>query len=162
MTIVVPLRETEKFQRGRNGEQLVADRLRARGWCVIPSYDYSGEDDHAPRMEGKAAAYILPDLDICRRGHRRWAEVKTKTAPTLGRISGEPEHGIPLRHYEHYQAVQRESGCPVYLFIYEESSRELLYRKFDELGPGRVSRSSTMSRGGMVYFLRRQFQSFAP
>jgi hypothetical protein len=151
------IRETEQFKRGRGGEQFVADQLRARGWSVIPSYDYSGEDDHPPRMEGQAAAYILPDLDVCRQGQRRWAEVKTKTVPSMGRISGEPEHGIPLRHYEHYQAVQRESGCPVYLFIYEEASRKLIYRKLDELGPGRISRSSTMSRGGMIYWLRRQF-----
>jgi hypothetical protein len=157
---LVPLRETEQFKRGRNGEQLVADQLRAAGWCVIPSYDYSGADDHPPRMQGQAATYILPDLDVCRRGERRWAEVKTKTAPCMGRISGELEHGIPLRHFEHYQDVQRESGCPVYLFIYEEAERKLIHRKLDDLGPGRVSHSSTMSRGGMVYWLRRQFYEF--
>lgn len=158
---LVPLRETEQFKRGRNGERFVSDQLRAAGWCVIPSYDYSGDDDHPPRMEGQAATYILPDLDICRQGHRRWAEVKTKTVPSMGRISGELEHGIPLRHFEHYQAVQHESGCPVYLFIYEESSRKLIYRKLDELGPGRVSHSWAMSRGGMIYWLRRQFHEFS-
>lgn len=158
---LVPFREREKFKRGRNGEHYVADQLRARGWCVIPSYDYSGEDEHPPRMEGQAATYILPDLDVCRMGRRRWAEVKTKTGPCMGRISGELEHGIPLRHYEHYQAVQRESGCPVYLFIYEESSSKLIYCKLDDLGRGRVSRSSAMSRGGMIYWLRRQFQELS-
>jgi hypothetical protein len=155
---LVPLRETENFKRGRNGELFVADQLRAAGWHVIPSYDYSGEDDHPPRMLGpQAAAYILPDLDVCRSGARRWAEVKTKAAPSMGRLSGELEHGIPLRHFEHYQAVERESGCPVYLFIYEESSCKLIYRELVELGPGRVS----MSRGGMVYWLRRNFHQFS-
>ncbi len=128
---------------------------------MIPSYDYSGDDDHPPRMEGQAAAYILPDLDICRKGDRRWAEVKTKAAPSLGRISGELEHGIPLRHFEHYQAVQRESGDPVWLFIYEERSRRLLFARLDELGAGRISRSSSMSRGGMVYWLCRQFRELS-
>jgi hypothetical protein len=157
---IVPLRDTEQFKRGHSGELLVVDKLLQRGWHVIPSYDYAGEDEHPPRMEGQAATYILPDLDICRKGDRRWAEVKTKTGPCMGRISGELEHGIPLRHYEHYLAVERESGCPVYLFIYEEAARQLIYRKLDELGPGRVSNAATMSRGGMIYWLRRQFREF--
>jgi len=152
------LRETEKFQRGRNGERLVADALKERGWMIIPSYDYSGEDDHAPRMEGQVAAYILPDLDICRSGMRRWAEVKTKLAPTMGRISGKLEHGIPLRHYQHYVAVERETGTEVWLFIYEESTRRLIFQKLGELGPGRVSNASSMSRGGMVYWTCDRFR----
>jgi hypothetical protein len=154
---LVPFREREEFKRGRSGEQRVATVLRERGWHVIPSYDYAGEDEHPPRMEGpQAATYILPDLDVCKSGDRRWAEVKTKTAPSMGRISGELEHGIPLRHFAHYQAVQRESGSPVYLFIFEEASRKLIYCKFDELGAGRVSNGAGM--GGMIYWLRRQFR----
>ena len=117
----VPLREPSNSSAAATASISSPTSCGQRGWCVIPSYDYSGEDEHPPRMEGQAAAYILPDLDVCRQGHRRWAEVKTKARPSLGRISGELEHGIPLRHFEHYQAVQRESGCPVYLFIYEES-----------------------------------------
>lgn len=154
----VSIRTTEKFQRGRNGERLVADALKERGWMVIPSYDYSGEDDHAPRMEGQAAAYILPDLDICRKGQRRWAEVKTKHAPSLGRISGKLEHGIPLRHFHHYQSVQRETGTEVWLFIYEEAARKLIFEKLDNLGEGRVSNASSMSRGGMIYWTRDKFR----
>jgi hypothetical protein len=154
---LVPFRERAEFLRGRNGEKLIADWLRRRGWLIVPSYDYSGEDDHAPRMEGLMSAYILPDLDICRSGVRRWAEVKTKFAPTLGRISGELEHGIPLRHYDHYQTVQHESGCQVWLFVYEEQSGAFLYAELDALGRGRHSHSQMMSRGGMVYWLRRQF-----
>ena len=157
----VPFRETELYKRGHSGELLVVDQLIKRGWHVIPSYDYSGEDEHPPRMEGPAAAYVLPDLDVCRSGARCWAEVKTKAVPSMGRISGELEHGIPLRHWEHYQAVQRESGRQVWLFIYEEASRQLLYSKLEDLGPGRVSNSASMSRGGMIYWLRRRFREWS-
>lgn len=155
-------RDRPEFKRGRTGEQIIAEQVRARGWHVIPSYDYNGEDDHAPRMEGpvRAVQYILPDLDVCRRGDRRWAEIKTKHAASMGRISGELEHGIPLRHLRNYQAVQRESGAPVWLFIYEESTGLILYQKLDVLGPGRLSNGARM--GAMVYWLRRHFAVWTP
>lgn len=158
--MTIAFRELEEFKRGRAGEKRVAAALRARGWHVIPSYDYAGDDEHPPRMEGpQAATYILPDLDLCKGGDRRWAEVKTKTAPCMGRISGELEHGIPLRHFQHYQAVERESGAPVWLFIYEEADAKLLYQKLAELGPGRMSFGAGM--GGMIYWLRRQFRELS-
>ena len=153
------IRETEKFQRGRNGEQIVAQALKQDGWMIIPSYDYSGEDEHAPRMEGLKLQFILPDLDACKDGQRRWAEVKTKRIPTRGRISGKDEHGIPLRHWTHYQAVERESGCPVWLYIFEESSREIIRARLSTLGEGRHSRSQEM--GDMIFWLREQFELFA-
>ena len=57
----------------------MSDQLQARGWHVIPSYDYSGEDGcKAPRMQGVDSWFTLPDLDIARNGKRFWVEVKAK------------------------------------------------------------------------------------
>src|SRR5690606_40649353 len=79
MRVGAAFREKEEFRRGRNGERLVAELLQSRGWYVIPSYDYSGEDgDKPPRLQGAVDAFPLPDLDVARDGQRRWAEVKTK------------------------------------------------------------------------------------
>src|SRR5260221_11628366 len=65
------LRETAEFRRGRNGERIVASILMRSGWLVVPSYDYSGEDNNqAPRMAGDGAVLVIPDPDACKRGRR--------------------------------------------------------------------------------------------
>ena len=78
-------RDTEEFKRGQSGERVVAGILMNRGWFVVPSYDYSGEDGNkAPKMQGADLSLVIPDLDIARGGDRRWIEVKTKLEEVLG------------------------------------------------------------------------------
>lgn len=155
--------DSPEFARGRAGEKIVASILMRRGWFIVPSYDYSGkDDDQAPKMERGGERLIIPDLDICREGERRWAEVKTKGQPTLHRMSGVLEHGISIRHRDHYLRVQRESGCKVWLFIYEEQTGEVIYALLDELEPGREWRGN--SRPGyrdMVFYPRSAFRRWA-
>lgn len=154
------IRETEKFQRGHNGELTAARYFQGRGWFVIPSYDYSGDDGNkAPKMQGLRDGFVIPDLDICKDGLRVWVEVKTKAEPTLHRKSGTYEHGIPLRHYNHYRRVQAETGCDVWLVVFEEGAGFLLGRKLDDLEPNkRVYDGNKMSRGGMVFWPRSEFR----
>ena len=92
--------DTPEFLRGRNGEQLVAELVMRRGGFVIPSYDYSGSDNKAPRMQGLRDSHILPDLDVSKRGTRVWIEVKTKAAASYTRITKRLEHGIHRRHWD--------------------------------------------------------------
>jgi len=154
--------DTPQFQIGRTGEKMVAELLRERGWYVIPSYDYSGEDGKkAPRMEGQRAAYVIPDLDIAKDGTRRWAEVKTKTGATYTRITQRYEHGIPLRHFRDYFATQEITGCEVWLFVLEQDTGDVLCGKLNELAQGcREYHGDQMSRGGMVFFPREAFGLF--
>jgi hypothetical protein len=168
---VTTFRESTEFLRGRTGERIVATWLQHRGWFVIPSYDYSGEDgEKAPKMHGQREAFVLPDLDVCKAGTRRWAEVKTKAAPTFTRITGRFEHGIPLRHYNEYQRVQRETGCHVYLFIVEEDTQIVIAESLDQLSksvrrvdprdprPGLTNSGWRMARTGMAFFPRESFR----
>ena len=163
MRVSVAFRETAEFQRGRTGERLVAELLQSRGWFVIPSYDYSGEDgDKPPRLQGLREAFPVPDLDIARDGQRRWAEVKTKAAATYTRLTGRLEHGIPKRHYWAYKRVQEITGCEVWLFIYEEQTGDVLCARLDDLeSVKREYNGQKMSRGGMVFFPRSTFKVFA-
>lgn len=127
-------RETLEFKQGRTAEELVATELRRRGWYVIPSYDYSGEDDKAPRLHGPhEVSWVLPDLDVCRGGVRRWVEVKYKSAAAhvySPRQRVRPDcplqHGISLRLVEHYRRVREQSGCEVWICIYEGNTRLVL------------------------------------
>jgi hypothetical protein len=129
------LRDSEEFRRGRSGEEIVADWLKKRECYIIPSYDYSGEDgDKAPKLQGLWEGHPVPDLDCSRNGHRFWVEVKTKEKPVLWRRDNELRHGIELRLLEHYQTVQMISGCPCYLFIFEELSGHLLAETLGRLG----------------------------
>lgn len=155
-------RQSEKFQKGRTGERLIASLLQQEGWFVIPSYDYSGEDGNkAPKLEGLKAGYVVPDLDVAKDGARRWVEVKTKASASYTRITRRLEHGIPKRHYDCYLEVQRITGCKVTLFVYEEQTGEVLCGSLDELA--KVKREYTgkkMSGGGMVFFPRDAFKLF--
>ena len=155
-------RETDEFKRGRTGERVVAGQLMNRGWFVVPSYDYSGEDGNkAPKMEGANLSLVIPDLDIAKHGDRRWIEVKTKWKADLYRKKKRLEHGISRRHYEHYQQVEAHTGTPVSLFIYEESTGIILCHRLSELPPPRIYDGGKMGRDGMVFWPRDCFREFA-
>lgn len=155
-------RQSEKYKRGRNGEIIVADWLKSRGWYVIPSYDYSGEDGNkAPKMEGALAAYVLPDLDVAKSGKRAWAEVKTKAGPTLHRNTNTLVHGINLRLFRAYKKVEAITGCEVHLFVYEEDSLKILFRPLGQETDGRVYDGGKMGRGGMIFWPRSSFKLVA-
>ena len=156
------LRDTDEFKRGRSGECVFAGWFRQRGCFVIPSYDYSGEDgDKAPKMDDANLSLVIPDLDVAKAGTRWWVEVKTKWKADFYRKGRRLEHGISKRHYEHYLRVQRESGTPVWLCIYEERDGYLLGARLDDLGPyGREYRGSKMGWDGMIFWPRERFKVF--
>lgn len=150
------LRESREYQRGRAGELIVARWLKERECYVIPSYDYSGKDGNkAPRLEGLWTGHPVPDLDVARSGHRFWVEVKTKWEAALWRQTGELRHGIELRLLEHYQAVEKISGCPCWLFIYEESTGHLLAQTITKLGQ---PHTGTALGKRMAYWPRVKFR----
>jgi len=147
----------EALEFGRTGELVVAGELEARGWFVIPSYDYTGADgDKAPKMRRCGDAVVVPDLDVCRRGDRKWVEVKTKTEPTLHRKTQTLEHGIDAHHWEQYGRVQTESGCNVFLCVLERSSGQVLIASIDGLRS--KLRRGTGAGSCMVYFPRTAFR----
>jgi len=152
--------DTPEFLRGRNGEQLVAELVMRRGGFVIPSYDYSGSDNKAPRMQGLRDSHILPDLDVSKRGTRVWIEVKTKAAASYTRITKRLEHGIHRRHWDEYRKVQQITGTPVWLVIYEEATGDVLAQAMDELD-GCRREAKGMAPGGMVFFPRDAFKVIA-
>lgn len=153
-------RDSDKWKKGHTGELIIAKILQEGGWYVIPSYDYTGEDDNkAPRLQGIHEQFVIPDLDIAKDGCRLWAEVKTKASASFTRITQRYEHGIPMRHYRHYLKVQEITGCDVWLYVYEEDTRTILRGSIDYLSQfKREYNGDKMSRGGMVFFPRDKFE----
>ena len=130
---------------------------------MIPSYDYSGEEESkAPMLQGRRENHILPDLDCANSVHRRWVEVKAKTVATTHRITGRVEHGIQLRHFKSYKRVQEITGSTVWLAIAEADTGAILVGELDRLHENaRVYDGPKMGRGGMIFFLRSDFKVLA-
>lgn len=134
----IPFTKRPEFVRGRAAEQRVAAWLQERGWYVIPSYDYSGEDgDKAPRLQGYRIGHPVPDLDTAKEGKRRWVEVKAKSDVIFWRKTQKEQHGIDLVLLQHYQTVQVITGTPVWLVIFEEFTGCLIGNAVDALGEPR-------------------------
>jgi len=112
----------EKRAIGRQGERVVEGWLQARGWWVIPSYDWSGENgDKAPRMYSNSGRIVLPDLDTCKDGMRRWVEVKAYDHSPWNRKHKCNTHGIKRRHYFDYGRVHEQTGSEVWLAVIEQA-----------------------------------------
>lgn len=145
--------ERPEFLRGREGELMVSAWLKERGWYVIPSYDYSGDErNKAPKLQGLGDAFPVPDLDVCKAGNRRWVEVKTKEAADYTYSTGRYEHGI--EHYDDYIRVAAETGTEAWLAVYELSTGHLLGQSFAGLGE---PRRSTMNGKRMAFWPRTKF-----
>lgn len=151
---MVEFRETEEFRRGRRAERIVEFLLQSAGHFTIPSYDYAGDDrDKPPRLMGIRKRYAVPDLDVCRTGHRWWAEVKYKDRADFTRVTQRHEHGINKRLHDDYVEVERNSGCPVVLVVFQDDTGEILAISLSKLAKVcRIYDGSKMGRGGMVFW----------
>lgn len=144
-------RENPKFKWGEEFERALSAYLQSRGWGVLPVYDYSGDEDKAPKMHKVAGGLVLPDLFAARRGTSCWVEAKRKTRTDLHRITNTIETGLPLRLLREYERVRDESGIDVWLFFGHEVENEVRCIRVGELEP-RVYGGGRMSRGGMAFF----------
>lgn len=156
-------RESMAWKVGEIGRGIVTAVLQEQGWYIIPSDDYIGKEEKAPRLFGKLKEYVLPDLDTAKEGNRRWVEVKTKKGASWTRITQRNEHGFGKKLYEHYLQVQAITGSDVWVFIYEMDIGELLYARLNDLPKPRIftgdrKKIKGVNKGGMVYFPRDAFQ----
>jgi hypothetical protein len=110
--------------------------LRARGWWVLPAYDYSGTgDSKAPRLCAPSGwdDLVLPDLLAFNGRKTIWAELKLKTRAIEYRKTGQLTTGLCLRLYRHYRQVQEITGAAVWLLFAHEEEQEVRGDKLDEL-----------------------------
>lgn len=151
------IEDSQEFKIGRAGEVVIAGMLRAGQWYVNPTCEYSGKESrHAPMTANDEEALILPDFDIAKRGQRKWVEVKSYGTPGDNRQHGCKVHGISKRHHKEYVEIERETGCEVWLFIYEYETKTVVYAHIGSLPVLQEGVSPRL--GPEVYFARSEFK----
>ena len=116
-----------EWKQGDTAQQRWAEKMRARGLCVLPTYAF--ED---VTKETKAPVMLIPDRvlvtpDMLTLGRKAvepvvWHEVKSKSAPTWHRNKERWEHGFDYDLVSEYDTVQTESMCPVWIIVQELST----------------------------------------
>jgi hypothetical protein len=153
----VLIEDSQAFKIGRAGELVIEGMLRAGKWYVNPTCEYSGKESrHAPMTASDVKKLITPDFDIAKRGERKWVEVKSHRIPADNHTYGCKVHGIKTRHWKNYIEIERETGCEVWLFIYEYQTKSVVYAHIGSLPV--VQEGVSPAYGPQVYFRRGDFK----
>lgn len=154
----------DKLRWGGEAERAVSLWLQRRGWYVLPTYDYSGEDDNkAPKLEGQARSLVIPDLLAAQFSHGScWLEVKRKTKADYTYTTGRHETGISLRLWNDYKDVAHESGIDASVIFVHEREDQIRAGRIRTLNNGSCRHglceqpirrdSSSPQMGRMVFF----------
>jgi len=119
------------FELGREGERVVREWLKSEGYAILRASDI--DSGGAPILEGRRRI-ILPNNLTWREGSPGWVEVKTKSHATWHqRPPRRWEHGLPLRHWEAYLAIEQVTRIPVSLAILELESGFILLARIEDL-----------------------------
>lgn len=140
---------------GTEGEAVIREWLLKNGYSFIPtSLIQTGS---APMLEGPERI-ILPDNLTWREGPR-WVEVKTKShasKKTHQPYKGRWEHGIPLRHWNHYCMVQDKTKTPVTLVILQLDKKLLFVARLNSIQKN--ARLGQMANEPHIFFDVRDFE----
>lgn len=142
--------------RAKTVEEAVSAWLQQRGGFVLPAYDYSGlQDDKAPRLTAVLPedSLIVPDLFCARNGRSTWVEVKLKAGASFTRLTQRLETGLSRRLWDHYLAVEKTTGLPVWLLFVHEAEQEMRGESQQALlnSTPRYYTGTKMGRAGMVF-----------
>jgi len=162
---------------GRKTEGAITRWLRSREHGVLTIYDIENKDGIGPRYFSKGS-YVSPDL-LCfaGNGETMWCEAKHKTVFSWHRKTKRWCTGIDIRHYEHYQKIQDETGLDVWLLFLHVSDQPdprdvalgcpakcptgLFGRKLADLIGNENHRHDNWGRSGMVYWAHDKLRPMA-
>lgn len=143
------------LSRGKIEERKCAAYLKALGYRVLPTTEFSGSG--APMLEAEDAAesLVMPDLQAFKNGEGAWFEIKWKTEGTWSQRHHRVETGISLRHHEHYCQIERETKSPVVLVFVHEAEREVRCGTLAQLANAfsHDYRGEKMGRSGMRFWI---------
>lgn len=118
-------RQGREWALGDMAQQRWARILARRGNAALPVYGMDEVDARtkAPVLFALAGLLVVPDV-LCLHPTRgnTWHEVKAKSIPGFYRKLQRWEHGTDWSLVAEYQDVQRATGVPVWLIVFEERS----------------------------------------
>ncbi len=162
---------TENSLVGKVGETDVARWLMSRGCRILPVYEIAENQHKGPVFyANRIRQLVAPDMFVFGTEKIFWAEVKTKSAFSLHRISDLFVTGIDLHHYEDYLAIEKETGVPIWLFFYHADGAAkdsppgpsgLFGRSLQYLKDHENHRHENHGRHGMVYWARESLMKYA-
>jgi len=122
------------LQRGLQGEALVGEWLKLRGFFVLPvSLIKNGG---APALEGHLKRVIASNHLVSGDGDTFWAEIKTYQKAAFYNKYQRYVHGVPIRLWEQYREGERLTGIRGYLFILQLDTRHILEGQLDDIEVG--------------------------
>ena len=101
---------------GAAREEMAERLMVADGWDVIRLKDIARRDHRGQHVDGRDDV-ALPDFEIAKHGIRLAVEWKAKREISLGRLTGEFEHGIDRTSWEGLRRYEDRTGVPVYLAL---------------------------------------------
>lgn len=102
---------------GQAGESAIATWLRKRGNGVIPAYDKIFDTGKGPQVFLPSTELIAPDFLVFNDTGTLWIEAKTKSAFTWHRLTHRWVTGIDLKHYLHYQEIDKQTPWRAWLLF---------------------------------------------
>jgi hypothetical protein len=112
------------FKRGLQGEALVREWLKLRGFYVLPTSLI--QNGGAPALESFLNRITASDILVAGHGRTYWAEIKTYSRSTWNQIRQREEHGVPIKNWNQYLEGERITGIPGYLYILQLNERKIL------------------------------------
>lgn len=149
---------------GIPAERLLKRMFLQEGWNCTPAKHQRVSSDSAEIIHGEENNLRNPDLFAIGNGEAIYVEVKQFTSPVKTKARGQYEHGIRRPKFEDYKKVNRDSGIPVWIFIFEPERGKLLARHIallSELDPISPEKCKRQYGEQMTFFPRTDLKKVA-
>jgi len=148
------------LKRGLQGEKLVREWLKLRGFYVLPASLI--KNGGAPALEGHLKRIIASNHLVAKSGETFWAEIKTYQRATFNQKRQRWEHGVTQRLWSEYKEGERITGIPGYLFILQLNDNLILEGKLSEIEIGSVKTQDKHHppSGPQIFFDIRRFKTY--
>jgi len=118
-----PLRFEKLYTFGKIAESLIALYFRDKGYGVLPIYEKEISDGKGPALYFPDTEIIGTDMLVFKKDIIYWIEAKHKNAFSWHRKTKRWVTGIDLKHYEHYQEIEKRTPFPVWLMFYHDGGK---------------------------------------
>ncbi len=151
--------DTDKYRFGREGEKWLRIWVQHKGYHVVALSDID-RNGGTPVAESSEERIILPDDLLLKDGKPLFVEYKTKSRITYNQIRHRYEHGIPVRLWNDYRAIEIQSGIDGVLIILQLTDPKILIGLLKNIAKGSAVYSGSKFPEPMIFFDVNCFDRF--